>query len=414
MRIIIHFGMFKTGSTSIQETLYQNRANLMNIYYPNFGKPAHSLILSSAFRGKQSNPLLLSKLKKELDFNINKDCDILLSSEALTNFKFNELKSLHSMLSCYTKNIIAVGYIRSPKAYIESIFQEKLKALGIASFNIHQQFPKYQVLFEKFDQIFGKENVYFWNFDPLTFPDGCVVRDFCQKLSIDISPDSIVKVNEGLSLGAISFLYAYSKYKEELKFDSISRKELNPMIHLLSQLQGKKLRFASEIIAPILESNRSEINWMETRMEASLAENITKDDHNAIHSEAELLTFSPESIQWLAQQLGEDYVQCRHSQMMAKQIAKWVDMLRFKLSNPSKEIEELIHNAKKAAPHLETVADAKAILLIQEVFKQMISNIENTNQSSLIIAGLGRFKIHNINHTEEQKIASKQIIFEAQ
>ena len=35
MRIIVYFGMPKTGSTSIQRTLYQNK--LKQIHYPIFG-----------------------------------------------------------------------------------------------------------------------------------------------------------------------------------------------------------------------------------------------------------------------------------------------------------------------------------------------------------------------------------------
>jgi hypothetical protein len=43
----------------------------------------------------------------------------------------------------------------------------------------------------------------------------------------------------------------------------------------------------------------------------------------------------------------------------------------------------------------------------------MVNDIENTHQGTLVISGLGQFKIHNINQIkEEQEIVRKRIFFE--
>jgi hypothetical protein len=225
-----------------------------------------------------------------------------------------------------------------------------------------------------------------------------VVRDFCQKLNIEIAPESIVHANESLCLGAISLLYTYSKYRKALKFGVSSRKGMRSLINLLSQYQdGKKLRFAFEIIAPILDSNRSHIDWIEARMGVSVAENITKDDQVAIHSEAQLLKVAPETLQWLSQQLGADYVKRVRPKMTPQQIAEWMHVLHLKLSHEDKSkekhpnhrqailaaikqknIKSRIQLAKESAPQLEGLPEQKSILLIRTVLKQLLKDIENT------------------------------------
>lgn len=352
MKIIVHLGMPKTGSSSIQQSLYNNK-ELENICYPDFGEIGnHQWLLNRTFESFSSklreNSSLdfisfekqkinrLRKLEKLLDSSFVEKRDILLSAETLClKLGANELKELHSLLTNYTKEIIAVAYVRSPKSYIESAFQQTLKfavlSKGVSKDSraktvvIKQRFPRYQTWFEKFDQIFGEKNVYFWKFDPSTFPNNCVVTDFCQRLNINISSDSIIRVNEGLSSGAVSLLYAYLTYEKK---SSVTKKKF---IDLLCQYQdGKRLRFSSAIIAPILEENRTHIEWMENRAGISLAEDIFKDDQDAIHSKDELLTFTTETLQWLAKQLGGDYLERWHPQMTSEEVGQWIDNLNLK------------------------------------------------------------------------------------
>ncbi|MDO9106916.1 MAG: hypothetical protein Q7U57_18390 [Methylovulum sp.] len=449
MRIIVHFGMPKTGSTSIEQTLYKSRDKL-NICYPDLGSFAHNAHLSQAFRemlGVRSantiffakkKELALSKLKKVLDLN-SSEKDILLSSELLSNaFSINELKALHSVLVKYTKEVIAVGYIRTPKAYIESAFQQRLKTGKVSSFDLEPCFPYYQFFFEKFDQVFGAENVHFWKFDPINFPNGCVVTDFCQRLAIDIPPDSIVSVNQGISLDSIPLLYAYAKYQQNFKFNLPSEAKLTFSINVPSQ-HNKKLRFASEVITPILEKNRHHIEWMENRMSVSLAEDIYKNDQHSIHTETELLTFTPEATQWLAKKLGVSYVNRWHPKISAQEIAEWMHILRLRGGKKSKadqknienssttllpairkknkriNVKSLVQLVKKAEPNLENLSDENAVSLVREIFKQMTGYIENMDDAALMIAGLGQFKVSNISKSKGNKnITTKQVIFKAQ
>ncbi|KJV05315.1 hypothetical protein [Methylocucumis oryzae] len=106
MKIIVHFGMVKTGSSSIQQTLYQNRTDLKNIYYPNFGIANHCGLMFSILRKQDRQKVDL--LKTELSASHGRD--ILISAEMLgSSFDTSKVQALYSILSEYTKNIIAVA-----------------------------------------------------------------------------------------------------------------------------------------------------------------------------------------------------------------------------------------------------------------------------------------------------------------
>lgn len=335
MRIIVHFGMPKTGSSSIQYSLFKNRSNL-NLSYPALGTRNHQIILNQAFSRQKKDAQI--KLAKQLAVNFEKNCDTLLSGETIFNLSFDELKEFYFFLSNYAEKIIAVGYIRSPKSFMESAFQQSLKSALINNkkrekFNFHKAFPNYKSKFEKFDEIFGKENVYFWKFSPSDFPNNCVVTHFCQQLNINVDRNSIVRFNDALSLEAISLLYAYLRYGKDLGLKNFGKKEGRFFLNLLAQYPSeKKLRFASKLVLPVFSRQNHHIDWMEKRMGVSLSEDLSKDDKYAICSESDLLIFSAETKKWLAEKLGENYIAQCNQQISSQEIADWMNILHLKIN----------------------------------------------------------------------------------
>jgi hypothetical protein len=67
------------------------------------------------------------------------------------------------------------------------------------------------LLFEKFDDVLGRENVRLWKFDPPSFPNGCVVQDFCTRLGIALPRERVIRVNASISREAVQLLYTYRK-----------------------------------------------------------------------------------------------------------------------------------------------------------------------------------------------------------
>src|SRR5690606_27887151 len=90
----------------------------------------------------------------------------------------------------------------------------------------------------------------------------------------------------------------------------------------------------SSLVAPVLAEQRKDIEWMEARLGASLAEDLAAHDDVAIHSEEELLRFTPESLQWLAEQLDEDHAQ---TEMSPTEVADRMHQLRVRLAAADRE-----------------------------------------------------------------------------
>jgi hypothetical protein len=171
---------------------------------------------------------------------------------------------------------------------------------------------------------------------------------------------------------------------------------------------------------------------MEDRLGSSLGEDISAHDEHAIRSEADLLEFSPESLQWLAEQLGPDYVRRWHPKMAPKEVADWMHILRTQLvaddqslqqaetrsqagplvalGKPQSEaidVTELVGQAVKTVPELTKIPVETAHVLVRTVFKQIGQKIDSVGDGVVRVPGLGQFRIKQV---EEDKDGSKQII----
>ena len=147
----------------------------------------------------------------------------------------SELKQLYYQFADKVDHLNIVAYVRSPAAYLTSVFQQKVKGGSLKNFKLEDRYRNYENSFSKFDVVFGRDNVQLWKFDPRTFPDGCVVRDFCLRLGIDLPVERIVRANESPSRQIVSMLYMYRKLGEN-KDPARTAREKNRW--LLRQLVG--------------------------------------------------------------------------------------------------------------------------------------------------------------------------------
>lgn len=345
-KCIVHFGMHKTGSTSIQASLYRNLDD-SDFHYIDLDEANASVGIITAFkdnpeefyvhkanrtpleRVNQIREVARIKLKSELKKAKNKVA--ILSGEEISSLSEDEFRLLAEFLSSAGREVNAVGYIRSPKSFIESVFQQKLTAREL-NFNIKSHYPNYRKLFEKFITVLGKEKIQFWPFNPKSFFSGCVVQDFCKRTGIHFQPHDVIYDNTGLSLHATKLLYAYRKLGPGFGQGYDAVLENHMLVSKLRQAEGPKFRFHSTLIEPIIEKHRKDIEWMEAQLGASLTEDMRHDDELAIRSEEDMLHITPESTQWLASQLGLEYERQWREEISALEIAEWVHALRTKLA----------------------------------------------------------------------------------
>ncbi|MBK6286163.1 MAG: hypothetical protein IPJ33_12285 [Gammaproteobacteria bacterium] len=315
---VFHFGMHKTGSSSIQNSLYHGLGDPA-FHYADLGQPNASARIVTAFRAEPETQNMNRKLglsREQLQPQIRETLErlhrelghctrqtVILSGEHIAFLKQTELRRLREFLRGHTSELRAVGYIRAPRSYMESVFQQHLQG-GHGVFELERLLPRYRTRFEKLEAIFGAASMHYWYFEPESFPGGCVVRDFCRRLQIDFDARAIQRVNEGLSLPAVRLLYAYRKFGPGYGTGEVAVRQNAALVRKLRELAGPRLRLHPELVAPVIARHAAEIDWMEQRLQRSLDEAAAEPGAGAIRAEHELLCFEPRTLEWLGAQLG--------------------------------------------------------------------------------------------------------------
>jgi hypothetical protein len=319
-RCIIHIGMHKTGSSSIQNSLFRFADS--RFFYANLGEVAnHSLAIFSLFadhpgrhhlhqinnRNARAVQEYIEKIRKEMEISIAaaNNRSLLISGEDIGALTPSELVKLREFFQQNFNDLVIVGYVRPPGAYMSSAFQERIKGAPDVRFNIPKTYRSYRRSFEKFDEVFKSSNVLLWKFDPASFPAGCVVRDFCTRLGIDLPVERIVRVNESLSQQAAVLLYTYRKLGRWIGSRTMKGPESVRLGTAIDEPDAPKFRLSPSVVNPVLDKNRADIEWMESRIGQSLQEETGEHQPGDVLVETDLLRPEPKMVQKLFSLLGD-------------------------------------------------------------------------------------------------------------
>lgn len=137
----LHIGIAKTGTSSLQEFLFQNRDKLLaeKILYPItglWGDHSHHKI-GFAVTGATTHGVVesldyyLNELNKEIK---NSGCDsVIISSEILRiGYKRDNIKKLLNFINERFDKLIFVMYIRKQEKWLESMYRQRVKDPNIA------------------------------------------------------------------------------------------------------------------------------------------------------------------------------------------------------------------------------------------------------------------------------------------
>lgn len=316
-RCIIHIGMHKTGSTSIQNRLFGLKSD--HFVYAALGSDAnHSLPIYSAFgtaperhhvhrahgRSEDVVRAYVEQVLVDLDRSASaaRGRTLLISGEDIGSLPPASLVKLHDYVRSRFDNVTIVGYVRPPAALMGSVFQERVKHATLITFDPARMYRNYKASFTKFDEVFGVGSVRLWKFEPGLFPGGCVVRDFCRRLGIPIPGGRTIRLNESLPRQAVAVLYTYSKLGGPFGAKSLTGGE---GMNLGLAIGGKtKFRLSPDVVRPILEANRADVEWMEERLGQPLGEDLNASHPDDIRDESDLLRPDPATVRKIMSLLG--------------------------------------------------------------------------------------------------------------
>ncbi len=304
---IVHIGMHKTGSSTIQHNLYTKEGK--NFCYIDLGEKNQSFPIGSFFvhdpvryhrdkvrRGMNREEIAIYNIKFDENFkkavSSEEHDTFVLSAESISGMSKGSLTKMKAYLLRYFEEIKIVAYVRPPLSYVNSMFQQQIKSGRMKTFSIQNSAPRYRDKFEKFDKVFGAENVSLHLFDRTKLVGGDVFLDFIERNSLEVSTDRVIEANSSLSLEALSLLYVYYKYS-----DSFNNTENIKLINALSKFWSTKLRLGRKVLNPLLQDIKDDVKWIENRMKMKVMDDDYSDGSGyVINTEADLLRIAKKVI----------------------------------------------------------------------------------------------------------------------
>lgn len=301
---ILHIGMHKTGTTSIQNYLHGNTELLPDgIVYADLGTPNHSGPFCYAFKsGIEQHPYFnrrghslddFDNLRQNFQSRIKEQLarefrTIIFSAEDMVALEVNDLKKLHEILKRYVDRVRVIAYLRPPVEFAESAFQEMVKAYPVEPLP-HIIFPRYKELFDKFIKEFS--DVTFYLYDKSRFHNKNVVYDFCSKFSIPVRVED--KSNTSLSDLAVKFLYKYQLSRENV---TISHERTTLLENILAPLEGKRFRLDAGVVDNALVANIEENEWAAKQLNIAIESFVDRRSQEHSVTASDLRIFSDAEI----------------------------------------------------------------------------------------------------------------------
>lgn len=227
MRVVLHIGLPKTGSTSIQSALSKSRSSLkkQGLFYPRIGMHENHNLLSLPF--SKNLPRTLGKLSKDdrarertraqecwrsigTQVAREKPKMVVLSSEY---FAFvtrpDDLISTVVATFPHAESFEVIAYLRRPSQHYVSLTQQKLRASSRLPPPTRIEYSKILAPFQVRCSLKLRE------MHPRTLINADIVADFCQGvLSIDSREISskVERRNESVSAEAMALLQEFRRY----------------------------------------------------------------------------------------------------------------------------------------------------------------------------------------------------------
>lgn len=282
--IYIHIGVHKTGSSSIQAALYENRRKLARhdihyfgiaenhseTLYPLFCDAPHKYAFNqragvdSEEKAARKNAATARALRRALA--ANRCSRFVISAEGLSYLSPAGIDRLKQALAPYAARMRVIAYVREPYDYITSAFQQRLR-VGETYEQVmaNPPRPQYRVRLSRFIEAFGRERVDIRVFEPDRFVGGNLIADFLAAIE---APPALVeelplrRINEALSFEAAWLLNEVNKRYPQDRDKLLNAARSIFLPQLLAAIPGQKFACRPEIYAAAAPAVEQELAWL--------------------------------------------------------------------------------------------------------------------------------------------------------
>ncbi len=292
-RAHVHIGTEKTGSTTIQAFLAQNRHELpaQGFHYPrSFGLPNQVGLtiyardaaviddlpkrrgLATQEEVERHQAALAEDFAREVAPLDGKGLDLLLSSEHLHSriTSVEEVQRLHDLLAQFCDELRIVVYLRRQDRVAVSLLSTRLKVGGLGFRHVflkpterQEIYYNYAELLERYAKVFGRANLRVRLFEPRRFVNGDLIDDYSTTVGLPVTAplERPGTQNESLDLFGQRLLAAMNRHLPLFIDDRINplRQDIGEVIERLYPGRGTAATRAEaqEFLGRYLEGNRA-------------------------------------------------------------------------------------------------------------------------------------------------------------
>jgi hypothetical protein len=315
-RCYLHIGMMKTGTTSIQQAFrYYDDGRLR--YLPT-ETHNHSRLLRATLKHHPSFDLRTLGTTNKADLNRTRsdlrrrfqasidaaDRPVIISSEELsTTYNRDEAVLLAQILKHRFNEIRLLAYVREPRSYMSSIFQQRLKT-GRPDFDIDKLYPDYKRKFNKWIAAFGRESLEAVQFHRSCFRDADLIADFAHRVGAHITDINrpIGMLNESFTAEASAILFAYRRDRGHPKNRTMTTQFNGRAMVYLRTFGSHNFEIDRQLCDAAIDRRSDDIDFVETLMGSSFV-------HRPVDDRAALVVTSSSDLLELASELTTTFVQ---------------------------------------------------------------------------------------------------------
>ncbi len=313
MRVVIHVGMPKTGTSAVQTAFHRHASPRLEA--ADLGQPNHSvpliLLLEDPDRMAEHQavwprgasflatlPERRDDLRRRLDAQVERlhstDATLLISAETLWGARRGQVRArLAEALAGHGAEVEVLCYVRPPLFYAASAFQQRLKTPKVGGpLDLDRLWPDYRRGVGQLDATFGQQRVTLRLYRRDALRGGDIVADVSDALGVPAPRgNQAARSRPNTSLGAEAAAFLYAVRRGGLRMPQGYGEALQDMRRLIAGLRrlgSRPLTFAPSAWDPVLEAHRDDLAWIEARLGCPLSESR---DPNAfeVASEEDLL-----------------------------------------------------------------------------------------------------------------------------
>lgn len=318
MKVVVHVGMPKTGTSAVQSAFYRHASPGLEV--ADLGVPNHSLPLILLFedparvaehhaiwpRGAgflATIPERRRALRHRLDSQMERlrgtDATLLISAEALWGSQRGQVRAgLAEAVAAHGAEVEVLCYVRPPLSYAASAFQQRLKSSKeTGPLQLDRLWPGYHRSVEQLDAAFGRSLVSLRLYGRDALRDGDIVADVANVLGVPPpQPTDAAQLRPNTSLGAEATAFLYAARRRGLQLPrgyGQALHDVRTLIGGLRRLGSRPLTFAPSAWAPVLDAHRDALAWIEARLGRTLTESRDPEAFE-VTSEEDLLRLADE------------------------------------------------------------------------------------------------------------------------